>query len=424
MHQAREAAKARGKGGTRTAKRRSRTAAARRDGREPTGFAAVLQGLMADRAWDIPAAGGSILDQWPAIAAAISPNLPAHIAAVAFHAESGQLDVRPDTPAYATQLRLITPRIIAAANETTGTTTVRTVRVLPAGPVAAPGARAADIAPAVTIALEAAPVKPRETASPGYQEALAAHQASKKGQAVAPEIRAAAERQARDQAREPEALFGDGHQCLEELRERATCMGRAASVDAGRARALKRVAAERADRGSGSWGIQPETGGRGCHRRGEGAAAGSSRCGSGHPVRLRRVVLTGATGFIGSAVLGELASHRAKMPGAPAFRIRVVGRRLPRDASAWSTNGFPLTLHSPHLDEVCEETDVLLYLAASLSSDEAECTAANVRGTAALMREAVRSGTGRIIHLTAASRSTASWGGRFGGWGGRGGGGR
>lgn len=67
-----------------------------RDGREPTGFAAVLQGLMADRAWDIPAAGGSILDQWPAIAAVVSPNLPAHIAAVAFHAESGQLDVRPD----------------------------------------------------------------------------------------------------------------------------------------------------------------------------------------------------------------------------------------------------------------------------------------------------------------------------------------
>lgn len=46
----------------------------RRDGREPTGFAAVLQRLMADRAWDIPAAGGSILDQWPAIAATLSPE--------------------------------------------------------------------------------------------------------------------------------------------------------------------------------------------------------------------------------------------------------------------------------------------------------------------------------------------------------------
>ncbi|MFF9593839.1 DUF721 domain-containing protein [Streptomyces sp. NPDC014646] len=74
LHQAREAAKARGEGRTRKTKRRTGTTV-RRDGREPTGFAAVLQGLMADRAWDIPAAGGSILDQWPDIAAALSPNL-------------------------------------------------------------------------------------------------------------------------------------------------------------------------------------------------------------------------------------------------------------------------------------------------------------------------------------------------------------
>lgn len=43
LHQAREAAKARGEGGTRKAKRRTGTTV-RRDGREPTGFAAVLQG--------------------------------------------------------------------------------------------------------------------------------------------------------------------------------------------------------------------------------------------------------------------------------------------------------------------------------------------------------------------------------------------
>ncbi|WP_333482825.1 DciA family protein [Streptomyces mutabilis] len=108
LHQAREAAKARGESGTRKAKRPLR-ATVRRDGREPTGFAAVLQGLMADRAWDIPAAGGSILDQWPHIAAGLSPKLAAHVQAVAFHAETGQLDLRPDSPAYATQLRLITP---------------------------------------------------------------------------------------------------------------------------------------------------------------------------------------------------------------------------------------------------------------------------------------------------------------------------
>lgn len=42
LHQAREAAKTRGEGGTRKTKRPLRTTV-RRDGREPTGFAAVLQ---------------------------------------------------------------------------------------------------------------------------------------------------------------------------------------------------------------------------------------------------------------------------------------------------------------------------------------------------------------------------------------------
>ncbi|MEU2855518.1 DciA family protein [Streptomyces syringium] len=120
LHQAREAARTRGEGSTRKTKRPLRTTV-RCDGREPTGFAAVLQGLMADRAWDIPAAGGSILDQWTAIAAALSPKLAAHVQEVAFHAETGQLDLRPDSPAYATQLRLISSRIITTANDTLGT---------------------------------------------------------------------------------------------------------------------------------------------------------------------------------------------------------------------------------------------------------------------------------------------------------------
>ncbi len=55
------------------------------DSREPAGFAAVLPGLMADRAWDLPAVGGTVLDRWPDIAAATAPQLPDHVAAVAFH---------------------------------------------------------------------------------------------------------------------------------------------------------------------------------------------------------------------------------------------------------------------------------------------------------------------------------------------------
>ncbi|GAB1331672.1 hypothetical protein ACE1SV_60110 [Streptomyces sennicomposti] len=46
------------------APRRRRQQGVRREGREPTGFAAVLQGLMADRAWELPAADGNVLNQW------------------------------------------------------------------------------------------------------------------------------------------------------------------------------------------------------------------------------------------------------------------------------------------------------------------------------------------------------------------------
>ncbi|MEV7160249.1 DciA family protein [Streptomyces misionensis] len=192
LHQAREAAKARGEGGTRKAKRRTGTTV-RRDGREPAGFSAVLQGLMADRAWDVPAAGGSILDQWPDIAAALSPKLAAHAQAVAFHAETGQLDLRADSPAYATQLRLISSRIVAAANDAVGTQAVRTVHVLAVGAVA-PTTR--DAATAATAATELeAPVKTRDMATPGFHRALAAHQSVAPVQRVDPGITEAIERQ-------------------------------------------------------------------------------------------------------------------------------------------------------------------------------------------------------------------------------------
>ncbi len=164
----------------------------KRDGREPSGFAAVLAGLMADRAWELPAAGGSVLDQWPDIAGAVAPQLPHHVAAVAFHPETGQLDLRPDSPAYATQLRLITARIVATANSTVGTDAVRTVRVL--SPGAAPVPRIVSEAPAPMDASQA-PVKTRETGSAGFHQALAAHQAVVPPSRVDPSIAEAVERQ-------------------------------------------------------------------------------------------------------------------------------------------------------------------------------------------------------------------------------------
>ncbi|GAA0897907.1 MULTISPECIES: DciA family protein [Streptomyces violaceusniger group] len=242
LHQAREAAKARGEAGTRKTKRRTRSSSTRRDGREPTGFAALLQGLIADRAWELPAAGGSVLDRWPDIAAAVAPQLPHQVAAVGFHPETGQLDLRPASSAYATQLRLITARIVAAANESVGTEAVRTVRVLPPG--AAPVPRTAPKAPAAAPDAPRAPVKTREMGSAGFHQALAAHQAVAPPSRVDPSIAAAIERQNASRGmREPEEDFGDGQAAIEELQAKAA---REAAADSGRVRALRRARAERA----------------------------------------------------------------------------------------------------------------------------------------------------------------------------------
>ncbi|MFE4662346.1 DciA family protein [Streptomyces hydrogenans] len=136
LHQARAAAKARGQHATRTPRRRPRSNVALPDRRDPAGFAVVLQHLMAERAWDMPAAGGTVLAQWPDIATTVSPTLPAHVQATGYDPDTGRLDLRPDSPAYATQLRLLTARIIATANEHVGSSAVRALRVLPAGAVA------------------------------------------------------------------------------------------------------------------------------------------------------------------------------------------------------------------------------------------------------------------------------------------------
>ncbi|MFI0977766.1 NAD-dependent epimerase/dehydratase family protein [Streptomyces sp. NPDC021093] len=119
-------------------------------------------------------------------------------------------------------------------------------------------------------------------------------------------------------------------------------------------------------------------------------------------MRAERIVLTGATGYIGSAVLRELAG-RHRGAGGTAPHLTAVARRPPVDeglADTWSTADLsrPDTLRG-----LCEGADTLLHLACALGPDTATCTAVNVRGTAALMREARRAGVRRIVHLSTAA---------------------
>ncbi|WP_031031360.1 DciA family protein [Streptomyces albus] len=256
LQQARLAA--RNKGGEARAPRRRRITAKKRDGREPAGIAAVLQGLMADRAWELPAAGGSILDRWPDIAAAVAPQLPHHAQAVAYHPETGQLDLHPDSPAYATQLRLITAQIIAAANDAANTDAVRSVRVLPPG--AAPAPRTAPKSPAAGRDAPPAPVKTREMASPGFHQALAAHQAVAPPRRIDPSIAQAVERQtAATRALslqafpEPEPVADNAPAPIEQARTEHR-----RQADASHAAALRRARAEHAAREAGTAAAVPQ----------------------------------------------------------------------------------------------------------------------------------------------------------------------
>ncbi|WP_185911305.1 NAD(P)-dependent oxidoreductase [Streptomyces sp. WAC07149] len=110
-------------------------------------------------------------------------------------------------------------------------------------------------------------------------------------------------------------------------------------------------------------------------------------------MRPLRVVLTGATGFIGAAALQELGL-RADVS------VRAVGRRPPAGGAEW----VRADLARPgSVAGVCEGADVLVHLAGVVGPDESLCEAVNVRGTAALMAEAVRAGTGRVVHLSTAA---------------------
>jgi predicted nucleic acid-binding Zn ribbon protein len=130
----------------------------RADGRDPVGLGTALARLIEDRAWDVPVQGGSVLEEWPSIA---GDDLAAHVRAVHFDPDTRTLDLRPDSPAYRTQIRLLAPRLLDRIREHLGTDVVRRIRDLAPGapadagqprrtePTTPGGARRAPIPPPV-----------------------------------------------------------------------------------------------------------------------------------------------------------------------------------------------------------------------------------------------------------------------------------
>jgi nucleoside-diphosphate-sugar epimerase len=107
-----------------------------------------------------------------------------------------------------------------------------------------------------------------------------------------------------------------------------------------------------------------------------------------------RILLTGASGFIGRHVLRELLArnawvrvlvHQSEVEGAAAEKLRA-------------------DLSKPEsLDGICRGIDVVIHLATHIGSDPERCERINAFGTQHLVRMARADGAGRIIYVSSAA---------------------
>ncbi len=100
----------------------------RRD--DPQPLTAAVGGLLSARGWREKAAVGAVFGHWADI---VGPQLALHTKPESF--DAGELTVSADSPAWATQVRLMAPQLLKRLAEELGHGTVRHIRVNgPAGP--------------------------------------------------------------------------------------------------------------------------------------------------------------------------------------------------------------------------------------------------------------------------------------------------
>lgn len=110
------------------------------------------------------------------------------------------------------------------------------------------------------------------------------------------------------------------------------------------------------------------------------------------------LLLTGASGFIGGAVLRELTA-RATAKSSPVARALVHARSAGDNVEAVPGDlGRPETLRS-----LCADVDVVIHVATHISADTADCQRINARGTEALVAEAARAGVRRFLYVSNAA---------------------
>ncbi|RNG21171.1 DUF721 domain-containing protein [Streptomyces botrytidirepellens] len=134
LRAAKEQARARGAAAqqTKQARRGGLRSGARADGRDPLPLGAAINRLITERGWEAPAAVGGVMGRWPQM---VGPEVAQHCEPQRYDEDARVLTVRCDSTAWATQLRLLAPQLVARLNADLGQGTVRLIKVLgPGGP--------------------------------------------------------------------------------------------------------------------------------------------------------------------------------------------------------------------------------------------------------------------------------------------------
>ncbi|MBT2480749.1 DUF721 domain-containing protein [Streptomyces sp. ISL-94] len=123
---AREQARARGNaaGGRKRQHQPGLRSGARADGRDPMPLMAALDRLRTERGWEMPMAVAGVMERWPEI---VGPEIAAHCEPERY--EDRELVVRCDSSAWAAQLKLLAPQLVARLNADLGQGTVRMIQV-------------------------------------------------------------------------------------------------------------------------------------------------------------------------------------------------------------------------------------------------------------------------------------------------------
>ncbi|MGW2819986.1 DUF721 domain-containing protein [Streptomyces sp. NPDC001443] len=106
---------------------------ARADGRDPMALGSAISRLLTERGWETPAAVGGVMGRWPEI---VGADVAKHCVPEKYDEDERVLVVRCDSTAWATNLRLLAPTLVARLNEDLGHGAVKLIKVYgPSAPV-------------------------------------------------------------------------------------------------------------------------------------------------------------------------------------------------------------------------------------------------------------------------------------------------